>query len=59
MEGMTAHNLAVPLLNVGVIVAFVGPGPGQEQVPLAGPLDQGMVDEVTAVIGVQAPRVGR
>lgn len=35
-------------------VPIVGSGPGEEQVPVPGPFDQRMVDELTPVIGVQA-----
>jgi hypothetical protein len=36
------------------VVGFVWPGPGEEQVKLAGPVDQRMADELTPVIGIQA-----
>lgn len=36
------------------IVRFVESGPGEEQVSVASPFDQGVVDELAAVVGVQA-----
>ncbi|CAH0251782.1 hypothetical protein SRABI83_03140 [Arthrobacter sp. Bi83] len=39
---------------MGVVVGLVGPGPGEVDVPCRCPADDGMVDELPAVIGVQA-----
>ena len=55
---MSAHHVTVLLLHVGVIVRCVWPGPGEEQVTIPSPVDQGplnqrMVDELTPVIGIQ------
>ncbi|EPR76652.1 hypothetical protein ADILRU_1137 [Leifsonia rubra CMS 76R] len=50
---MAAHHITVLLLHMGVIVGFVGAGPGEEQTTIPSPRDQGMVDALAPVIGIQ------
>lgn len=49
VERVATHHVAVLLLHV-TIVRLVGPGPGEEQVPVPGPFDQGMVDELAPIV---------
>jgi hypothetical protein len=36
-------------LDRGLVVLLVGPGPGEEDLPLGGPRDHGLVEELAAV----------
>ena len=48
-----AHDVAVLLLHVGVVVGGVRPRTGREDRPLGAPGDQGMLDELSTVVTVQ------
>src|SRR5664280_241653 len=52
-EGGLAHDVAVLLLHVRVVVGGVRPRAGHEDHPLGAPGDQGVVDELSAVVTVQ------
>ncbi len=47
-----AHHGPVLLLDVRAIVAVARPGPGEGDLPLLAPVQQVVVDELTAALGV-------
>lgn len=59
MERVAAHHITVLLLDVGVVVGVVGAGAGEEQVTLGRPADQGLVDELAAVVAVDPRQAKR
>ena len=49
-----AHVRPVLLLDVGVVVFLVGPPAGELDWPLGAPADQMPVDELRAIVGIDA-----
>ena len=53
VEGVPEDHIAVFLLDVGVFVGLVRPGPGEVNVFLPDPGDHRVVDELPAVVAIQ------
>lgn len=60
-NGSSGHpdNVIVLGLDNGLIVFLVGPGPGEENLPLTGPRDDLVVDELGPVVTIQSRDIKR
>ena len=54
VEAVFADEVVVLRLDGGLVVLLVGPGPGEEDLQVRGPRDDGLVEELAAVVEVQS-----